>query len=63
MNLSVVVPLLNEEESLHELYARIDKVCKENQLSYEIWFIDDGVQILLGKLLKVYPKKISTFTG
>ena len=42
MNLSVVVPLLNEEESLHELYARIDKVCKENQLSYEIWFIDDG---------------------
>ncbi len=42
MNLSVVVPLLNEEESLHELYARIDKVCQENQLSYEIWFVDDG---------------------
>ncbi len=42
MNLSVVVPLLNEEESLHELYARINKVCQENQLSYEIWFVDDG---------------------
>ena len=27
MDLSVVIPLLNEEESLHELYARIDKVC------------------------------------
>jgi glycosyltransferase involved in cell wall biosynthesis len=42
LNLSVVVPLLNEEESLNELYARIDKVCVENQITYEIWFVDDG---------------------
>lgn len=42
MNLSVVVPLLNEEESLQELYTRIDNVCQENKLSYEIWFVDDG---------------------
>jgi glycosyltransferase involved in cell wall biosynthesis len=33
---------LNEEESLHELYARIDKVCKEHHYTYEIWFVDDG---------------------
>lgn len=42
MDLSIIIPLLNEEESLHELYSRIDKVCKEHQYTYEIWFVDDG---------------------
>ncbi|KQR94593.1 glycosyl transferase family 2 [Chryseobacterium sp. Leaf180] len=42
MNLSIVIPLLNEEESLEELYTRIDDVCTANSLSYEVWFIDDG---------------------
>lgn len=42
MNLSIVIPLLNEAESLEELFSRIDLVCKSHQLSYEIWFVDDG---------------------
>lgn len=42
MNLSVIVPLLNEEDSLVELFNRIDKVCKENRFTYEVWFVDDG---------------------
>ncbi|MCT2409634.1 glycosyltransferase family 2 protein [Chryseobacterium antibioticum] len=42
MNLSIVIPLLNEEDSLEELFSRIDKVCYSNSLSYEIWFVDDG---------------------
>ncbi|AKK74305.1 glycosyl transferase family 2 [Chryseobacterium sp. P1-3] len=42
MNLSIVIPLLNEEDSLEELFSRIDNVCKTNNLSYEIWFVDDG---------------------
>lgn len=42
MNLSIVIPLLNEEASLEELFSRIDSVCKSNSLSYEIWFVDDG---------------------
>ncbi|SMP09400.1 glycosyltransferase family 2 protein [Chryseobacterium profundimaris] len=42
MNLSIVIPLLNEEDSLEELFSRIDKVCRSNSLSYEIWFVDDG---------------------
>ncbi|MDF2552549.1 MAG: glycosyltransferase [Chryseobacterium sp.] len=42
MNLSIVIPLLNEEESLEELFTRIDNVCKTGNLSYEVWFIDDG---------------------
>ncbi len=42
MNISVVVPLLNEEESLPELCAWIDKVMNDNHFSYEICLIDDG---------------------
>ncbi|AZA89556.1 Undecaprenyl-phosphate 4-deoxy-4-formamido-L-arabinose transferase [Chryseobacterium nakagawai] len=42
MNLSIVIPLLNEEDSLEQLFSRIDKVCQTNSLSYEIWFVDDG---------------------
>ncbi|AZI55079.1 glycosyltransferase [Epilithonimonas vandammei] len=42
MNLSIIVPLLNEEESLEELFTRIDQVCRDNKISYEVWFIDDG---------------------
>lgn len=42
MNLSIVIPLLNEEDSLEELFSRIDKVCITSNLSYEIWFVDDG---------------------
>ncbi len=42
MNISVVIPLLNEQESLNELYNWIAKVMQSNSFSYEIIFIDDG---------------------
>lgn len=42
MDLSIVIPLLNEEESLPELADWIQKVCAANHFSYEIIFIDDG---------------------
>jgi glycosyltransferase involved in cell wall biosynthesis len=42
MNISVVIPLLNEEESLPELAAWIERVMMENHLSYEVLFVDDG---------------------
>jgi len=42
MNISVVIPLLNEQESLKELYDWIAKVMQSNRFSYEIIFIDDG---------------------
>lgn len=42
MNLSVVIPLLNEHESLPELHSWIARVMAENGFSYEILFIDDG---------------------
>lgn len=42
MNISVVIPLLNEQESLSELHDWIAKVMQSNHFSYEIIFIDDG---------------------
>ncbi len=42
MDISVVISLLNEEESLPELAAWIERVMQENNFSYEIIFVDDG---------------------
>ena len=42
MNLSILIPLLNEEESLNELYTWIVEVMQTNNYSYEIIFLDDG---------------------
>ncbi len=42
MDVSIVIPLLNEEESLVELYGWIERVMGEHSLSYEVIFIDDG---------------------
>ncbi|HKM92506.1 MAG TPA: glycosyltransferase family 2 protein [Prolixibacteraceae bacterium] len=42
MDLSIVIPLLNEEESLPELSKWIVKVMNDNNFSYEVLFIDDG---------------------
>ncbi|PWB25616.1 glycosyltransferase family 2 protein [Flavobacterium sp. HTF] len=42
MNLSILIPLLNEEESLQELYSWIIRVMQSNNYSYEIIFVDDG---------------------
>ena len=42
MNISVVIPLFNEEESIPELYTWIERVMKANGFSYEVIFINDG---------------------
>ncbi len=42
MDISVVVPLYNEAESLPELEAWIRRVMQENGFSYEIIFVNDG---------------------
>ena len=42
MDISVIVPLYNEEESLPELTAWIERVMRENGFSYEVWLVDDG---------------------
>lgn len=42
MDLSVVIPVYNEEESIQELTEWIEKVCNNDKLSFELIFIDDG---------------------
>lgn len=42
MDISVVIPLYNEAESLPELFAWIDRVMKQHQFSYEVIFVNDG---------------------
>ena len=42
MQLSIVIPLLNEQESLNELYDWIAQVMQSNHFLYEVIFIDDG---------------------
>jgi len=42
MDLSIVIPLIDEAESLPELTAWIEKVMNENHYSYEVIFVDDG---------------------
>lgn len=42
MNISIIIPLYNEAESLHELHHRIKETCIGIGVSYEIIFVDDG---------------------
>lgn len=42
MDVSIIVPLFNEEESLPKLFAWIERVMAENKLSYEVVFVNDG---------------------
>lgn len=42
MDISIIIPLLNEEESLPELFSWIERVIKSMNKSYEVIFIDDG---------------------
>tara|TARA_R110000868_G_scaffold82146_2_gene232083 strand:+ start:2027 stop:2980 length:954 start_codon:yes stop_codon:yes gene_type:complete len=41
-NISIVIPLLNEEDSLTELHAWIQKVMQQNNFTYEVCYVDDG---------------------
>lgn len=52
MQLSIVIPLLNEEKSLPELYNWIIEVMQANNYSYEIVFIDDGSSDHSWKIIK-----------
>lgn len=42
MDISVIIPLYNEEESLPELHAWIERVMRENGYTYEVIFVNDG---------------------
>lgn len=57
MDISVVIPLFNEEESLPELHEWIVRVMKANNFSYEILFIDDGSKDKSWKVISELSEK------
>ncbi|MEO6453969.1 MAG: glycosyltransferase family 2 protein [Ginsengibacter sp.] len=56
MDLSIVIPLLNEDESLPELAEWIMRVMHENNFSYEVIFVDDGSSDHSWKVIEVLGK-------
>jgi glycosyltransferase involved in cell wall biosynthesis len=63
MDISIVVPLYNEEESLPELAAWIKKVMEENGFSYEIIMIDDGSKDDSWQVINMLHKEIPEIKG
>jgi len=63
MDITLVIPLLNEEESLPELAAWIDKVMAENRFTYEIIFVDDGSTDNSWTVIEELRKKNSNIKG
>ena len=63
MNISVLVPLLNEEDSLNELCSWIDKVMKKSNFSYEVLLIDDGSKDKSWKIIEEINKKNKNIKG
>lgn len=63
MDVTIIVPLLNEEESLPELASWIDKVCEKEGLSYEVLFIDDGSSDQSWKVIEDLSKSNDRFKG
>ena len=63
MDISVVIPLLNEHDSLEELHDWIASVMQSNQYSYEILFIDDGSADDSWKVIQKLRAKNSAVSG
>ncbi len=63
MQISLIIPLLNEEESLPELQAWIDHVMQANQFTYETLFVDDGSTDNSWEVIKSLQEKYSTVRG
>jgi glycosyltransferase involved in cell wall biosynthesis len=63
MNISIIISLLNEEESLPELLDWIKRVMEEHKFSYEIILIDDGSTDNSWKIIEEYSRKDTNIKG
>ena len=63
LDISIVVPLYNEEESLPELTAWIDRVAHAHQFSYELIFIDDGSTDRSWEVVEALGKQYAAVRG
>lgn len=63
MDISVVIPLFNEEESLPELYAWIERVMNANGFTYEVIFVNDGSTDRSWQIIEELQEKHSCVKG
>lgn len=63
MDISVIVPLFNEEESLPELFAWIERVMQANGFSYEVIFVNDGSTDHSWQVIEELSKKSDAVKG
>lgn len=63
LDISVVIPLYNEDESLPELAEWIDKVMQENRFSYEVIFVDDGSTDKSWEVIEGLHQRNNAFKG
>ena len=63
MDISLIIPALNEEESIPELTQWIQKALKDSGLQYEIWFIDDGSTDNTWEVIKKLKGQFSFVNG
>jgi glycosyltransferase involved in cell wall biosynthesis len=63
MDLSIVVPLLNEEESIKELYTWIQRVVSPLNWSYEVIFVDDGSTDTSWQVIEAIKKESNQVKG
>ena len=63
MDLSIVIPLIDEAESLPELTAWIEKVMNENHYSYEVIYVDDGSSDNSWEVIEQLRSKNSSIKG
>ena len=63
MNISIVIPLLNEDESLPELFEWIEKVMTENNFTYEVIAVDDGSKDNSWNVIKSFSQKNPNIKG
>jgi glycosyltransferase involved in cell wall biosynthesis len=63
MDLSIVIPVFNEDKSIRELSEWIEKVCKLSGLSFEILFIDDGSSDYSWDIIKEIAGKKNSVKG
>jgi glycosyltransferase involved in cell wall biosynthesis len=63
MNISIVISLLNEAESLPELITWIEKVMQENNFTYEIILVDDGSRDASWSVIQAHRAKNSAIKG
>lgn len=63
LQISIVVPLFNEAESLPELCSWVDQVMQKNQFTYEMIFVNDGSKDSSWQVIKDLSKQYSTIKG